>query len=258
MHVKPSLSVFGAFALIALAVPQVSLAQEGEQPTMYAVVDCMKSTSPDYQAVETEIWQPMHQAMVDQGKKSGWTLYSVMYGDRSDCDYYTVNNYVGEAQLNDDTPYDEVFAAVHPGKSWDEAVARTSASRVMVRSELWAYVDGLAPQPADYITVNYMYAENGADYVAMESEVAKPVNQALVNSGHRVGWSVWQLMAPSGTSIPYNYATVDASNAIGPAPWGETMQAVHAGRDLDAINQAMLESRDMVRSDTWVVLARTQ
>ncbi len=258
MFINPTLSTICAGALLALAVPQASVAQAGEQATMYAVVTCMKATSPDYADVETEIWQPMHQELVNQGKKSAWTLYWVLYGDRSECDYYTVNNHLGEAQLNDDTPISEVFAAVHPGKSWEEAWARTAASRVMVRTELWAYVDGLAPQPADYITVNLMYAENGADYVAMESEVAKPVNQALVDGGHRASWSVWQLMAPGGTSIPYNYATVDAFNTLGPVPWTQTLQAVHPDRELDAISQAIDESREMVRGDTWVVLARTQ
>jgi hypothetical protein len=256
MHVNPTRSTICAFALIALAVPRASVAQEGE--TEYAVVDCMKSASPDYTNVETEIWQPMHQAMVNQGKKGSWTLYSVRFGDRSECDYYTSNHYVGEAQLNDDTSYEQVFAAVHPGKSWDEAMARTAASRVIVRSELWAFVDGVPPQPSEYITVNYMYTENGSDYTAMESEVYKPVHQALVDAGHRVGWSVWQLMAPGGTSIPYNYATVDASNMLGPVPWGEFIERVHAGRDLAAINQATMATRDLVHSATWVRLAGTQ
>lgn len=250
-HFKSTLSTICAGALVTLAVPQASLAQEAEQATTYAVVDCMKSTSPDYVAVETEIWQPMHQAMVNQGKKSGWTLYSVQFGDRSECDYYTANSYVGGAQLNDDTPISEVFAAVHPGKSWEEAWARTAASRVVVRTELWAYVDGLPAQPAQYITVNYFYTENGADFVAMESEVAKPVSQALVDGGHWVGWSVWQLMVPGGTSVPYNYATVDAFNTLGPVPWLETFQAVHPDSELPAV-------AERVRFDTWLVMAQTQ
>ena len=258
MQLKPTLRTTCVLTVVALVVPSASVAQQGEQATVYAEVSCMKSTSTDYTDVETEIWQPMHQEMVNRGLKSGWTLYWVRYGDRSACDYYVVNNYVGEAQLNDDTPTTEIFAAVHPGKDWDKAMAQTAQSRVMVRSELWAYVDGLAPQPFEYIAVNYMYAENGADYVAMEREVYKPVHQALVDGGHTAGWSLWQLVSPHGTSVPYNYATVDVSNALGPVPMGQAMQAVHRGRDLAMINQATLAARKLVRSDTWARLAGTQ
>ena len=49
-----------ALALAAVAAPRAAPAQHAE-PTIYAQVDCMQSTSPDYQAVETEIWQPIHQ-----------------------------------------------------------------------------------------------------------------------------------------------------------------------------------------------------
>jgi hypothetical protein len=195
---------------------------------------------------------------VNRGIKSGWAFYSVRFGDMSDCDYYTVNQYSGEAQLNDQTSYADLFAAVHPGKSWDEASRRTAASRRIVRSELWTWVDGVPPQDFAYIQVNLMSVENSDDYTAMEAEVWKPVHQALQDAGHRAGWGVWQLSSPGGTSVPYNFATVDVLTALGPVPVTETFATVHPGRDMDALLEHTEALRTMVRSDTWWLIASTQ
>ena len=78
-----------AFIVVAAAVLVVSgaaIAEDGDQQALYVAVDCMKSTAADYTSVEMEIWQPMHQELVNQGKRNSWALYSVMYGDRSRCD----------------------------------------------------------------------------------------------------------------------------------------------------------------------------
>lgn len=248
------------WALCALLLtPLNAVAQDAAPPTIYAVVDCMQSTSPDYVEVETEIWQPVHQELVNRGAKLRWDLYAVQYGERGECDYYTVNQYVGEEQLNGGPPFEEIFAAVHPGVAWDEVAAKTYAARRSVRSELWTMVDGVAfTGDAAYLAVNLMYAENAAEYEAMESEVYKPVAQALVDAGHRVGWGVWSLYAPFGTYKPYNYVTVDGANTIGPVPWAETIQAVHPDRDMDALSAATDAARSMVRSETWTRVASTE
>ena len=248
--------IFLALVVVTLAVPRVSAAQD-DQPTLYVVVDCMKSTSADYVDVETEIWQPMHQEMINQGKRNSWALYWVLYGDRSDCDYFTVNTYLGEDQLNDDTSYGDVFASVHRGKNVDEAMDRTAASREMVSSELWRWIDGVQPQEHQYAVVNQMYAEDGDDYLEMEREVYKPVHQALVDAGHRAGWGVYELLAPYGTSLPYNFGTVDFLNKLGPVPWGATIRSVHPDREVAAIGQEMQDLRDLVRGETWLLIAST-
>lgn len=245
------------FALATVAVPPAAVAQQA-QPTLYAEVDCMHSTSPDYEAVETEIWQPMHQEAVKRGIKSGWLFYAVRFGDMSDCDYYTVNQFAGEAQLNDPTSYEDLFAAVHPGKSWDEALARTLASRRILRSELWTMVDGIPAQEFAYAQVNLMSAQNGTDYTAMESEVWKPVHEALQQAGHRAGWGVWQLTSPAGASVPYNYATVDLLKALGPVPVTETFAKVHPNADMDVLMERTNAARTFVRSETWWLIAHTE
>ena len=113
---------------LLLALSGVVPAQDEEQQTLYVAVDCMKSTSGDYRGVETEIWQPMHQERVDQGKINSWALYWVMFGDRSTCDDYTVTSYRGQDQLNADPQFADVFKSVHKGKNVTKAMARTYAA----------------------------------------------------------------------------------------------------------------------------------
>ena len=231
-------------------------AQTEASPSLYVSVDCMKSTAMDYEQIEKEIWQPMHQHLVDQGKRAGWALYRVMYGDRSRCDYYTVTTYRGEDQLNSEPGYGDAFQAVHPDKDIDNVMEMTLASRKQVSTELWMLVDRTELQPHRYAIVNKMYAQDPVAYETMESRVFKAGHQALIDGGHRAGWAVYSLMSPIGTSIPYNYGTVDFVNDLSPAPMAEAMLAANPDRDLDAMYE-LLDLRDQVLSETWVLVDST-
>ena len=234
----------------------MATAQTEASTPLYISVDCMKSRTMDYEQIEQEIWKPMHQYLVDAGKRNSWSLYRVMYGDRSRCDYYTVTTFSGEEQLNTDRDYAEAFEAVHAGKSVDKAMARTLASREHVATELWLQIDQTELKPHRYAIVNKMYAEDPVAYEDMESRVFKAGHQALIDSGHRAGWAVYTLVSPVGSSIPYNYGTVDLVNDLSPVPMAEAMMAANPDRDLDAMHD-LLELRDHVLSETWVRVAGT-
>ena len=117
-----------ALSAVLLALSAVAPAQDENEPTLYVAVDCMKSTTGDYRGVETEIWQPMHQARVDQGQIESWALYWVMYGDRSSCDYYTVTSFRGQEQLNTNPDYAKIFESAHKGKNVMKAMASCAVS----------------------------------------------------------------------------------------------------------------------------------
>jgi len=251
-----SVLVIGIAAAV-FVVPGVTFAQDDSQSPHYVSVDCMKSTSTDYADIEADIWLPMHQARVDQGKIVGWALYWVQYGDRTKCDYYTVTTYVGGEQLNADHSVDEVFAAVHPGGNLKQAMANTEESRMHVATYLWLLVDRTAIGKHRYAVVNMMYARDPDLYERMETKVFKAGHQALVDSGHRSGWAMYELIAPIGTSIPYNYSTVDLMNDLNPVPMAEALMSAHPDRDLDALED-LLQLRDQVSSETWVLVAATE
>lgn len=233
-----------------------TIAQDEGRSPLYLSVDCMKSTAPDYTGVELEIWQPMHQELVNQGRRNSWALYWVMYGDRSRCDFYTVTTYLGEEQLNADPGYIEVFEEVHPDKILSKEMAKTWASRQHVSSELWVLVDSTELKTHRFAVVNTMYAEDSDAYERMESSVFKAGHQALVDGGHRAGWGVYALVSPTGSSVPYNYSTVDLVNHLSPVPMATAMMVGNPDRDLDEM-QDLLALRDHVRSETWTLVATT-
>jgi len=241
---------------VILAIALVTNVQGEDRPPLYVSVDCMKSTAADYTSLETDIWQAMHQELVNQGKRNSWALYSVMYGDRSRCDYYTVTTFLGQEQLDANPNYGEVYQAVYPGKDAAKAMAKTWASRERVATELWLMVDSTEFKSHRFAIVNLMQAKDPDAYELMESRVFKAAHQALVDSGHRSGWAVYALVSPTGSSVGYNYSTVDLVNNLAPVPMAEAMIAANPDRDLNAMHE-LLELRDHVRSETWALVAAT-
>lgn len=201
----------------------------------------MKSTAADYVDVETEIWQPMHRELVNQGKPISWALYKVQYGERSKCDYYTVTTYAGDQQLNADAAYDEAFKTVHPDNDMEIAIARTLASRERVSTELWVRVDSTEIKEHRFAVVNMMHASDPDVYEQMESDIFKPGHQAMVDSGH----------------LRTKCSTVDFTDSLGPAPMAESMMSAHPDRDLEDMHE-MLEFRENVSSETWARVAATE
>lgn len=242
---------------VLLLVPNVATAEKETPQPLYVSVDCMKSTSGDYVSVEKEIWQPMHQKLVDQGKRNSWALYRVEYGDRSRCDFYTVTTYRGVGQLNVDPAYDELFEAVHGKMKLKAAMARTFASRENVASELWIAVDSTEIGRHRFAVVNMMYAEDPDIYETMESTIFKPGHQALIDSGYRTGWGVFALVAPAAKSVRHNYSTMDFVNQIGPVPMAEFLLSANPDRDLEAMHD-MLELREHISSETWALVTATE
>jgi len=247
------LAVFVAVVFCSAA----TIADEQQQEPRYVSVECMKSTSLDYRLVETEVWLPMHQERVKRRKQERWALYWVMYGDRSKCDYYTVTTYVGSAQLNAYPAFDEVFKAAHPRGNLDKSMARTLASRQHVASELWLTVDGIPAKQHRFAVVNRMSASDPDAYERMETRVFKPGHQALVDGGYRAGWAMYALVSPFGTSIPYNYSTVDLVDHLDPVPMAKAMLSANPDWDLDAL-QELLALREQVSSETWALVAATE
>ncbi|HEX9658913.1 MAG TPA: hypothetical protein VGA18_01385 [Rhodothermales bacterium] len=227
--------------------------------TLYLTVDCMKSTSPDYVDVEQQIWKPMHQELVNQGRKATWALYGVRFGSREKCDYYTVSTFFGSKSMQSDlADLPDVFAKVHSEADLDEAVAKTLASREVVETELWMMVAGVRPQAFNFIYVNKMHAQDGPAYVDFESDVFEPVHQALVDDGFTKGWYLHALLSPHGSEIGYNFATVDFVDDLGPIPIGEYLAKVHPDRSMEETVLQTGAARELVSSQTWSLIAQTE
>jgi hypothetical protein len=91
----------------------------------------------------------------------------------------------------------------------------------------------------------------------METRVFKPAHQALVDGGFRFGWAMYALVSPIGTSIPYNYSTVDFVDHLSPVPMADAMMAANPDRDLEALKE-LLALREQVSSETWALVKSTK
>jgi hypothetical protein len=69
-----------------------------------ASFDMMKATDMDYDSyekAESEVFKPMHQKDVNDGKKGSWAMLRVMmpYGSDTYCSHFTINMYKDVAQM---------------------------------------------------------------------------------------------------------------------------------------------------------------
>jgi hypothetical protein len=113
----------------------------------FAVMDFMKVRDgmiDQYLKVEREDWKPLHQVLTNDGNRVGWVLWDYMIpgGTGSPHDFMTAMLF---------TDYDQIKAAddagayrrAHPNGDLNASVARTRASRDVVRTEIWEVVDTL-------------------------------------------------------------------------------------------------------------------
>ena len=233
-------SIILCTAATMLAIPCIAQTLDKGDQQQYVAVDCVKSTNTDFADLQTDAWLAAHQHLVDQGKQDSWALYSVLYGDRSRCDFYAVTTYLGDEQLNGNQSIENAFQSVQ-----------------RVATELWVVVDRTRIEKHRYAVVNFMHAPDPDAYQRMESRVFKPGHQSLLDSGHRAGWAMYELVSPLGTSIPYNFGTVDFSNFLSPVPMAEAMIAANPGRDLEEMHD-LLQLREHVSSQTLLLIAATE
>lgn len=253
---RNSMGTMGWLSILAvlLAAP---VANAQADSTLYLMADCMKSTSPDYVDVELDLWKPMHQKLVDDGRKRSWALWAVRFGDMQKCDYYTVSTFYGIEAVEDDlSDLEEVFKQVHPGADFADAMDLTAESRELRETRLWRAVDAVPFDDFKYAFINGMNAPDGAAYVELERTVFKPIHEALVADGVTKGWILNELVSPRGSSMPFNYSTVDLVDSIDQIPFGRYFETVHPDKDLDEVWMQTLETRDMVSSELWYLVDR--
>lgn len=233
-------------------------AQVSETKPLYVVSHCMKSSSSGYLDVEIDLWKPVHQDLVNKGKKNSWALYGVMYGDRSKCDFYVIETYLGLDSLNNAyTDVSDSFSSVYKTKDISSFFKKTEESRVMVNSNLWVAIDSTEIKSHQFISVNWMKTNKQEDYVSLEQNIWKPVHKALLDSGHSAGWGLYALVSPYGSLVDYNYATVDFTNKLDQMPIQQMMKTVHPTKSLQEISKNTDEIRELVYRQTWTLIAST-
>lgn len=208
-----------AVVLLSTLIVTPGAKAQDEPPTTYIQVDYMKvapGSDAEYIDVEGSIWKPIHEARRGAGTLVSWSLYAVRYpsGTNAEYNYVTINIY-SDFDQTENAFSGEIVQQAHPGASdadFGDMMARTGASRDLVRSELWMAHDVLQPpSPAKYVTVSHMTVPSGGGgaYLELEREIWKPIHASSIEAGYRSGWGVYSMMFPNGTSEPYNYGTAN-------------------------------------------------
>lgn len=257
------------FPLLVLAfvlgvIPIIGNAQNG--PNVFAIVDFMKVKPADegkYLELEKNIWNPLHQARIDQGKITGWILYRVLYtGTNDPYNYVTITFFDNPANLED--PWSGIDPKkILSGKDTDKAFDETLKSRDLVTSQLIFRQDEALPEGGPvaikYIQIDYMKVKPGNEgaYLDVEKNIWKPIHQEFIKAGSRAGWSLWNEVYPAGSGSDYQYITANYFSEftkIGTADYNAAINKAHAGKDIDAMGVKTTNSRDLVRSELWQVL----
>lgn len=93
----------------------------------------------EYLAVEREIWQPLMAESVNDGTRNGWSVLSLSWpgGSTYPYGYVAVNSFPRFERLDGSIPMMDYARRAHPDADLDAYFDRTTASRDIVRSELW-------------------------------------------------------------------------------------------------------------------------
>lgn len=121
-------------------------------------------------------------------------------------------------------------------------------------------IAGAKPAGAQsFATVEYMKVAPGKSGTYVELEKAwKPLHEARVKAGLALGWYLYRVASPTGSSADHNYVTVAiyANYAALEDPYPQALLSkVIAAKDMDAFDKKTLAARDYVRSETWQTVA---
>lgn len=258
---------------LVLSASAAAAQQASQTPTQFVVLDYMKvapGKTAEYVRLEQQVFKPLHQQRVKNKDMVAWGLYEVPFtaDTQREYDYVTANVYDNIA-ATEAAGLIPLFMRLHPGKAGTNLIAQTEAARVTVRREIWQLLDqttplgGAAnpPPPAKYLLVNFMRSKANGNYETVERDLWKPVHQDLVKSGGKVGWSLYGLVLPGGTSYPYDYATVDGLGSLTPITnmySDDLFKRVLPNITVTDLGNKTVAGRDLVRQELWVLVDATR
>ncbi|MBB4079757.1 hypothetical protein GGR28_002384 [Lewinella aquimaris] len=263
------------FLLAILLFGTPALAQnETNTGTTYYQVTKLKNPEGNLMAVERTMMLPFFQSRVNSGKQLWHALYQVQSpsGEQSDFEYVSVDVFSNLTDLNlPPSGQNEVIAETFPHTTPERFWGRVDEVSDVVSVETYTLEGTLAPPAADgagtrsqIISVNYMLVPPAmeSDYLAMETEVAKPIMQEHLKQGRMQNWLVVRRMLPGGTDFGANFVTVDAFEDWAHLEaynqeFNATAAKVHPGKDLNKMVQRINELRTMTRSEIWELKTET-
>jgi len=241
--------------MLGFALLLTSFAFAQDPADLYLTFEFMRVDESQQNAYwETEtFWSAIHQQRANAGQIIGWDLWSLEpSGSDQDYQYMTVTLYKSfKDMIAGDPNFMANAKAAYPKMTDDEfskKMTATSASRDLAMRVYLHQIDATSDQFSMPIgtmaTIDFMQ-ELDDDYTEYESEIFKPMHQAMVDSGKKGSWGLEEVLFPAGSDRYCSHITVNmykdadqfASGGMGMG--GDMSEAASLG-----IEKA-LESRDM-------------
>lgn len=116
-----------------------------------------------------------------------------------------------------------------------------------------------------YVQVDFMKVNPGkdADYLKVEQDLWKPIHQERIKQGLTKSWSLYGVQFPSGTDQKYGYVTINTFDQFSQLenPYGsfeKVFSKVHPGVKADEFMDRTEKSRNLVRSEVWVLIDKAE
>ena len=175
-----------------------------------------------YNELKQEIWKPVFEERIRQGLIKSWALYESMYNEPnanySHMTVQVIDDFSKAERLHDH----KMISTVFPEKDITVLQNRTWAIREFKHSEVWQFIDAIRPRSifgrsVPFLVTNHMYVPQGKDteFVQLETEFWKPLQQDRIDDDLIAGWELYHLIQPKGTISNYGFKTVDYYHGLG-------------------------------------------
>jgi hypothetical protein len=254
------------FCIVALVLcAGVKAFSQNPDSSRYIEVIYMKSTSPDFEKLQTETWKPINKQLIVDGKRSGWYFYKVKYpqGAKAEYEYVVVS---ASREWNLLTPSaSDVITAIKKANidlTLESIIKSTSEKRILVWTQLFR-MQGMAvgheAKPSKYLIANEVKAVPGqeGEYVKMEQTYFKPFHTARAAEGIMNNWGLYKREMPYGEKFASDYVTFngyatweDITKQNPPTAW----KTAHGNLNFNEVHEKILSKRQTVNVECWELL----
>lgn len=245
-------------------------AQDDTNPVYYHVLEYMDvapGMGGDYEALEA-VWKKIHAANIKAGTYDGWELSAVIFSYSNDRGYnYVVRTVFSSADQLGAYMEGWEFPDLKELLTAEEIamVEKTTATRTMVKSEVWTVADMVVSENTEDINIavfNFFNNPEGkttADHLALEEAYWKPIHASRVEAGEMAAWAIGVLQLPWGSDYPYQSATVDFFHSTADylnlqGTFMKHFEKVHPDMDVDEMMEKTNADCDLISSEVRQIL----
>jgi len=208
-----------------------------------------------------EMTMELHQARVDEGIITGFTVYRNMFPNgKHDYDFVFVTGYDDYKKSQNPWPQemiDELYTKE------EQADYRENMPKVMswVGTEMYDNVTRTETwKDTKYLRIGWMQVDEPWAFSKQRKEIIKPMFDEVVSRGHHTGWSLWERESGS-TKNKFIFVNGFAEHGDWKQEdidWEGIFTKVHPDKDFKATRDEVMATRSTVYTEYWEVVMETE